>query len=963
MPTGIVTVLATDTDDIDALKALVDTHGGVPSDDPGVAIFSSAVSACDCAIDLQTATGGGAPVGLHVGESADDPATVAQALCRQAGAGQILASELVVTLAGTRRSFEAVPAVTDPVAARELRWQPVTARPALPAQLARELDDSPFSGRTAELDRLRAAWARAARDGFAVVFVAGEAGIGKTRLVAELASTVIADGAPVRYGACAEDVGISYQPFIEALGALPRSDANVAGPDPAAERRRLFDAVVAAIGEVATPSGLLLVLDDLHWAAPSTLLLLQHLIESTGLERVLVVGTFRDTDLAPPSRLLEIADRGETITLDGLDAAAVAALVDDDEIAARLVSSTGGNPYFVREMAAHLSDGGLPESVRDVALRRVDRLSPDTNRVLALAAVVGREFSAEVLELAEEGAVVDEALEEATAAKVVGAVDDGSRRFTFCHAVVRESIYAGLTRTRRSVMHRRVAQALESLPDAPAGALAHHLALAGSAAAAKAAHYAGLAAAEALHVFAWEEAAAILERALAVYQSGAVTDPENHAQLLIALGDVQHRLGQVDTAKESAAVAAEAARALGRADLLGHAAAVHARWAHFGRPDTTSIALVEEALAALGGDEPPLRARLTTLAAYYRAWSESRGADVEPLAEDALRLARAVGDPAVVVDALFVRAVTLRATPRIAEQVALAEELLALGQTDLRARAFGYQIRGAMRLVSGDAAGFETDTAEVERLGDALNSWQFRAFAAEWRTLQALIAGRFADVRRLTKRMLDVAGGDPDFFTAWAAQMFWVAREQGELRDMITLVEDSLERMPSRVARCGVALAYADLGELDDARRHYEIIAADDFAMVQRDLAYVAALAMLAETAVRLGHVEGGRWLRERLAPFAGTIAVVGYGAYCVGAVDRFLGMLAALDGRPEEADDRYRRALALEEAMDAPPLVARTKTWWAASLARIPGRHDDAMALAGEARELGAALGMTGLA
>ncbi|MBA3653489.1 MAG: hypothetical protein H0W70_04775, partial [Actinobacteria bacterium] len=357
------------------------------------------------------------------------------------------------------------------------------------------------------------------------------------------------------------------------------------------------------------------------------------------------------------------------------------------------------------------------------------------------------------------------------------------------------------------------------------------------------------------------------------------------------------------------------------------------------------------------------RARLTTLTAYYFAWSEGRGADVAPMAADALALARASGDPALLVDALFVRAVTLRATPDIAQQLALAEELLTLGEHDLRARAFGYQIRGAMRLVRGDAAGFDADTAEVERLGEELNSWQFRAFAAEWRTLQALISGRFDDVPRLSKRMLKAAGGDPDFFTAWGAQLFSTAREKGELRDMVGLVEDSLERMPSQVARCAAAVAYADLGDLDDARRHFELIAADDFAMIHRDIAYVAALAMAAETATRLGDVERGGTLFTRLAPFSGLVVITGYGAQCFGAVDRYLGMLAVLDGRPDDADAYYRRAVALEEAMDAAPLVARTKTWWASLLVTLPDRRDEGVALAAQARAMAASLGMAGLA
>ncbi|MBA3654314.1 MAG: hypothetical protein H0W70_08975, partial [Actinobacteria bacterium] len=147
MPSGIVTVLATDVDDSPALRALIETYGGEATE-PGTATFASAVSACACAIAVQATIDAKARVGLHVGEADGDPAAVARSLCAQAGAGQILASQLVIALAGARGTFDAVPAPAEPAPAYELRWRTESPTAPLPPAVARELDGTPFAGRT-----------------------------------------------------------------------------------------------------------------------------------------------------------------------------------------------------------------------------------------------------------------------------------------------------------------------------------------------------------------------------------------------------------------------------------------------------------------------------------------------------------------------------------------------------------------------------------------------------------------------------------------------------------------------------------------------------------------------------------------------------------------------------------------------------------------------------------------------
>ncbi len=356
-----------------------------------------------------------------------------------------------------------------------------------------------FVARERELGRLRDAWARVAGGGSAAVLVAGEAGIGKTRLAAELARTVQRAGSTVLYGRCDEGLAVPYQPFVEALG--PRFPAVLTGTDPLA----LFEATAALLD-----GPLLLVLDDLQWAAAPTLQLLRHVIRAQ--PRALILGTYRDTELPPGHPLLAL--EAERIVLRGLDEPAIASLLDAAGVhvpglPGRLLAETNGNPFFVRALIAHR---GEPAALRDVISERVARLGPDAQRLLTAAAVAGPEFSVLVVEHAlGPGADALDALDEATAAGLL--TERGHGDYAFTHALVRQTIYDGLSSARRARLHRALGEALERAGDAPAEALAHHFAEA-EGGADKAAGYALAAGRDALRRLGYEEAAAHLRRGL-----------------------------------------------------------------------------------------------------------------------------------------------------------------------------------------------------------------------------------------------------------------------------------------------------------------------------------------------------------------------------------------------------------------------------------------------------------------
>jgi DNA-binding SARP family transcriptional activator/class 3 adenylate cyclase len=401
----------------------------------------------------------------------------------------------------------------------------------LPRPLQRQAG-SPLVGRAEELARLCELWSRTP-GGPRAVFVAGEPGIGKTRLAAELAATARADGALVLYGCCDEGLAVPYQPFVAALhryidaigpdhvrGAveglspdlarlLPGLDGlgDAVRADPETERWRLFEAVAALLEAATREQPALLVLDDLHWATGPTLLLLRHLIRSERALRFLALGTYRETELEPGHPLarlladLERDSRVATVGVRGLDARAIAELLEHaaghplaaaSALVDALRTATGGNPFFIGEVLAHLVESGaiyregerwtaageleVPAGLRRVIEQRVARLSGPARRALEVAAVAGPSCSLTLLGHVLEDPRLPDALQEAVAAGLL--VDVGGGEYGFAHALVPQTIYRGLGSARRIRLHHRLGSALEALIDVDAHPelLAHHFA-------------------------------------------------------------------------------------------------------------------------------------------------------------------------------------------------------------------------------------------------------------------------------------------------------------------------------------------------------------------------------------------------------------------------------------------------------------------------------------------------------
>src|SRR5262245_5953400 len=503
--------------------------------------------------------------------------------------------------------------------------------------------DAPFVGREADLATLRSCWNQTvASDRRRVVFLGGEAGMGKTRLASEISHLLHDQGAAVLAGRCYAENVVPYQPFMEAVGwylrtapaaevraelartgsLLTRLVPDVAGdfPDlpeplqaePDTQRYLMFEAVNDLLGVLASAAPVLLVLEDLHWADRPTLALLSHLARGLDPARLMILGTYRSDEVAagdhPLRATMTELRRAESVgelVITGLDEDEVGRLCEvvcafepGPDFVRSMRRETEGNPFFVQEICNHVAELGaadpsasftletlgVPEGVKQVIGQRVGHLPEAAGRVLSTAAVIGREFDLDLL-LAVTNEPEDDVLDvldDAVAASVVEeTITPG--RYSFLHALTREALHDSLSATRRTRLHLRVARSIEEVRagrlDDQLGVLAYHYAAAG-ADDAKAVEYARRAGEQSLSRLAHEEAAAYFERGLAL----ATDRDAPRCDLLFGLAEALRRSGDVTGARDAFIEAGAIARQLGDPDRLARAAIANYRGHVFASP-------------------------------------------------------------------------------------------------------------------------------------------------------------------------------------------------------------------------------------------------------------------------------------------------------------------------------------------------------------------------------------------
>jgi class 3 adenylate cyclase len=906
-----------------------------------------------------------------------------------------------------------------------------------------------FVGRDAELRRLEAAFDGAISGSGNLIMVVGEPGIGKTSVCEQLSTYVSLRGGRTLVGHCYEEGSLSlpYLPFVEALRSyvMDREQSDLkrelgsgaaevarivsevrdrleveAGPqlDPAEERYRLLQAVTGFLRSASVAQPILIVLEDLHDADRGTLDMLTHLARNLAGARLLIVGTYRDVEVDrthPLSGALVELRRGvqfDRVLLRGLNAdevrrmlSAIAGQEVQWGLAEAVHRQTEGNPLFVQEVTRYLAEEGLvkqtddrwrstteqlalsiPEGLRDVIGKRLSRLSPECNRLLAIAAVAGREFALETLRavagLPEDDLLV--ALEEAVR---VGVLEERSRagdvRYRFAHAFFRQSLYEELIAPRRIRLHQQVAIALQeqyaTRLEEHGAELAEHFSYSSDPAdLGNAVRYAEMAAARALSVYAHAEAAALLKKALEIQE---VLNPDDQAKrfdLLLAQSSPRHDAADMDEARRLLFEAAAIARKLGDSERLISAACAGADMMWIGgMADEPMARLIEEALAAVGDREDSSRVWLLSRMAALAA-SSGRREDGERLATEALELARRIGDEKALWAALRSYLFTTTTQPRhLPERRALVDEIGALGEKAglIQAQVLAHLARSGMALMTGDLPEAKGHLDLLGQLAHQHNLHLFQEADAHWHGELCRITGDFEEAERLFRsaretwapnwKQLDELRG------AAGGGLVMLREQQGRLGEV---EEDQLEALAAvremglewRQQSARAIRLYAMLGRRGECADEFERFAATGFSEIDNHPQPAYLVACLSEACAFLEDQASAALLYPQVAPFAGYNLMLRLTtSLWFGPADRNLGVLAALLERWDDAERHLQDAMAMCEKVPSPPYLAQTQYDYARMLLRRGGSGDRprALELLGKAGQAAQRMGMAGLA
>jgi DNA-binding CsgD family transcriptional regulator len=826
-----------------------------------------------------------------------------------------------------------------------------------------------------------------------VVLVGGEPGIGKTRLVAELTAMT---GRPVLTGRADPEPGAPVLwPWLQALAGRPERSAltaigaddvvgRTADPGTAATLARsartlAFDAVLDGLARSAAGRGLLIVLEDLHWADESTLRLL---VLAAGRPGLVLVGTHRSTEQGPAWRaaLAELRRRPGTRsvmlrrwTVD--DVATLIASAAHPSWAPVLWSTGAGNPLLVGALLDMLletdratepapGDGswplGVPEDLTEVTAARVARLDAPARWAVEVAAVSGSGCTPEhllVLGAGDPTAPHDhaDALAGCEAGVAAGLlVATGPWQVDPAHALLREAVYTRLPAARRLDWHARLADAIEA-GDLPGEAVTHRLRAAsdveGRAAAVRACRSS---AATAFAALAFDRAAELLDAALAL----PGTDPGERSELLLAAAEADFAAGRPDAAVRRCREVGREDRDPGR---LVRAALVVRGIA--GPHNRDLVALCDTALRALPDDDPAGRARL--LAQRALATAETIGGDgVDDASAEALRLAEGSGSTAALADALRARQHAISGPRGVAERLGLARRMLGLadrgGPVDAELWGRLWRVDAAFELGALDVVDTELGRLGllVERLGWPVAAWhRHRLLAA-----RALLLGRFDEAETEADRAVATARRTGDHTavaidSAFRTELHRLRGWHGELVELLRRGEAMAGELPIFWAEAGASLL--EVGETDRPLRYLDLLR-PVLATLPEDGRWLVTVLRTGEIAARVGDTETARTALELATPHAAHYIAGGSGTVrCDGSVSRVLGVLAASLDREDEAERRLTDAIAMEDRIGALPYRVLSEIALAALLAARPGESERAAGLARRAADTARRIGM----
>ena len=848
-----------------------------------------------------------------------------------------------------------------------------------------------MEGRVTSLETLEAELA-GARDGKRLITVGGEPGIGKTRLASEFAARARAEGAIVLYGRSSAGPDPPYGPFADALGhylkhassetlledevqELARIAPGVGGGLPGlavadtsvtgAQQFVLFGAVASVLERASQDALLVFVLEDLHWADEGSLLLLRYLMTGPAEISMLVVGTYRSTEVATDGPLAHtLAELSRDQEVSRVDLAALSqedALLlltkvagrglkgSDADLAGALHRESGGNPLFLTELVRALLAAGairedrggwsfdeelrairLPSTLTEVIQQRVARLGSGVGDALRVAAVVGQEFDPELVERALDRSS-DEMSEVWDAAERAGLIVEAEAgRFGFNHPLVERTLYEELGSRRRGALHRRLAEAIEAPGrEGDVAEIASHWAAAVPAAPAKARLWAARAGRHALDRFDGSGGVEWYRRALELHGRSGEDDERTRCKLLIGLGTGQRQLGDPGF-RDTLLEASRLAERLEDSELLVEAALLNNRGfaCTSGQIDEERLAILESALRAVGDADSRERAHLLATLAVELTFSgqwERRA----KMSDEALAIARRLGNRPALTYVLTVRFVTIwmpgtlkERLANTAEAVRLADEL---GDPWLQFHAVHWRFVGLVQ--SGALEEAVAATAREQELAGRLGDPTTRWISTYDRGNLAILAGRLDEAEELAKEAADIAtrSGQPGALPMFTSQLTNIRYEQGRLSELQPLIAEVVAEYPGIPAfRAVLALAYTDADLRNEARNLLAIDFKTGFAEMPADVTWLGAHAIYGHVASDLGDRPAAAALYERLAPWKDQLIYTGISAW--GDVDHALGRLATTLGRFEEAERRLGAAVERAARIGAPVWMARTQ-------------------------------------
>lgn len=840
----------------------------------------------------------------------------------------------------------------------------------------------------------------------------GEPGIGKTLLARELSAEAEERGALVAWGRAWEAGGAPpLWPWVELLRALTArtsvgeiaaaagtavtdlailvpelgeqgADQGGDGRDSEEARFRLFDAVATTLEHLARSQPVVLVLDDLHAGDAATILLARFVARRAPEAPLLLVSAYRAADAARrsdiASAIADLTREALPLPLSGLTREDVGTLLESildrsptEQTLEAVYGRTEGNPLFVHgigrllpagDAAPAVSDVAIPHDIEEAIAQRLRLLSAETRDLLTTCAVVGRDFESETVALASETSpdAVRKALDEAVAVGVVAGASPDEGRRSFVHSLYQEILYRSLPAGKAAGLHARVARAIE---DSHANDLTPHLAtlafhfLRGVAAgkATDAYEYSRRAGDDAMASFSFEQAARHYQQALdLIPQVGASED--DHLDLTLSLGRAQLRAAQPDHGFATLEEAAQLARSL-------------ARWRHLAlialeqAPDLTPltwqpqrIALIEEALEAVGDRDPSLRARLLARYAIYGYYlpEESKR---DAYAREAVAIARRLDDHALLGEALLASLGTFPPTPDATrQQIPVIGEALRLAKQtgDLDVEMHARLWRMASLLEQGDGPGWERERTEYDDIARRTQMPILLWYAAMFKGARAILDGDTNEAGRLAQEALELgmAAGRPEAFLLYGAQFaarIALERDWSILTPMADTYRAMAAAKPGFVPyRAAVAAVEALLGNRDYAVAELRAICADGFAGIRRDRAFVTSLMSVAEATLLSEDPESARVAYDHLRPYEDMFVAGPRGIAPSGPTAAVLGSIAALLGEYHEMDRFFEKALSITKRLASPAYTATGQSRYAEALLtrRQPGDPERATSM-----------------